>query len=433
MFWHSQDFVLAQDIWQGGISVTDLYEPTSRTTATRDRGRMSYERDAAHAILDEAYDCAVAFVVDGAPRVLPTLHVRIGGTLYLHASTGSRIGLTGSQNGISIAVSVTLLDGLVFARSQFNHSANYRSLVALGVARPVTDDTEKKAVLTALVDKAAPGRSAESRPPTARELATTAVLALPLAEVSLRVRANGAIDDPADEELPHWAGVLPLRRVAGPPEPAAGVGQPPPRNLPQTPGSPWHTATPMRGRHVALEPLAPSHVDGLLTALGEDEVWQFLPSRRPATREDMAAQVTLAAEQQWAGERVSWAQCDPVTGEVMGMTSYHDVDEAKRALGIGHTVLGRRWWRTGVNTEAKLLLLERAFEVLGAERVFWYTDVRNERSQRAIARLGASRDGMIRRHRLRPDGTWRDTVLFAMTVEEWPAARAGLSARLERA
>jgi RimJ/RimL family protein N-acetyltransferase len=111
---------------------------------------------------------------------------------------------------------------------------------------------------------------------------------------------------------------------------------------------------------------------------------------------------------------------------VIGMTSYHDINEEARALGIGHTIIGRPWWRTGVNTEAKLMLLERAFEVLGAERVFWYTDIRNERSQQAIARLGASRDGVIRRHRLRPDGTWRDSVMYAMTADEWPAKAACL-------
>jgi len=186
----------------------------------------------------------------------------------------------------------------------------------------------------------------------------------------------------------------------------------------------------MRGRHVALEPLSPGHADGLLTALGDDEPWRFLPTTRPRSREEIAELIAVAARQQWKGERVSWAQCDPRTGEVMGMTSYHDIDPEQRAVGIGHTILGRRWWRTGVNTEAKLLLLERAFEVLGAERVFWYTDIRNERSQRAIARLGATRDGIIRRHRLRPDGTWRDTVLFAMTVEEWPAAAERLRTRL---
>ncbi|WP_305782770.1 bifunctional pyridoxamine 5'-phosphate oxidase family protein/GNAT family N-acetyltransferase [Symbioplanes lichenis] len=410
--------------------MTDLYEPTSRTTATRNRGRMHYDRARAHAILDEAYDCSVAFVVDGQPRALPTLHVRVGETLYLHASTGGRLGLIAREGGASVCVSVTLLDGLVFARSQFNHSANYRSLVALGTARLVTNDTEKSAAMTALVEKTGPGRAAESRPPTTREMASTAVLALPLTEVSVRVRAGDVIDEPEDEGLPHWAGVLPMRTVAGPPGPAAGVRQPTPFYLAGAPASPWHTAAPLRGRHVALEPLAPSHVDGLLTALADDEVWQFLPSPRPQERAAMAELVEQAERERWAGQRVAWAQCDPHTGEVLGMTSYHDIDPARRALGIGHTVLGRRWWRTGVNTEAKLLLLERAFEQLGAERVFWYTDIRNERSQRAIARLGASRDGLIRRHRLRPDGTWRDSVLFAMTREEWPGARERLEARL---
>jgi RimJ/RimL family protein N-acetyltransferase len=144
----------------------------------------------------------------------------------------------------------------------------------------------------------------------------------------------------------------------------------------------------------------------------------------------MAAHVDRLLRRQWQGSQVAWAQVAPATGEVIGMTSYHDVDTECRSLGIGHTLIGRRWWRTGVNTEAKLMLLERAFDVLGAEKVFWYTDIRNERSQTAIARLGASRDGIIRRQRLRPDGTWRDTVLFAMTVDEWPAASKRLRERL---
>ena len=409
--------------------MTDLYQPTARTTATRSRERMHYERAKAHAILDEAYDCSVAFVVDGQPRVLPTLHVRVEDTLYLHASTGGRLGLQARGDGVPVAVSVTLLDGIVYARSQFHHSANYRSVVVHGNARPVLDDAEKRAAMDALVERIGQGRSAGSRPPTARELATTMVLALPLVEVSVRARTGGVVDEPEDAALPHWAGVLPLRRVFGPPEPDAGVAGPPPAYLPG-PTSPWHIAAPMRGRHVALEPLAPGHAGGLVAALAEDEVWQFLPGKRPRDSAEMAELIAVAARQQWEGERVSWAQVDPRTGEVMGMTSYHDINIERRAVGIGHTVLGRRWWRTGVNTEAKLMLLERAFEVLGAERVFWYTDIRNDRSQQAITRLGATRDGVIRRHRQRPDGTWRDTVLFAMTVEEWPAAAERLRARL---
>jgi RimJ/RimL family protein N-acetyltransferase len=276
------------------------------------------------------------------------------------------------------------------------------------------------------------GRAAECRPPTRKELAETSLLALPLVEVSVRARTGGVVDEPADLELGNWAGVLPLRRSAGPPETDAGVGAPPPDYL-AAGRSPWHTAAPLRGEHVLLEQLAPSHVEGLLAALASDEVWQFLPAPRPATHETMNAIVETALRAQWQGERVPWAQRDPRTGQVVGMTMYHDVDETGRSLGIGHTILGRPWWRTAVNTESKLLLLERAFDVLGAERVFWFTDIRNERSQRAIARLGATRDGLIRRHRKRPDGTWRDSVMFAMTADEWPAAAARLRDRLSKA
>jgi nitroimidazol reductase NimA-like FMN-containing flavoprotein (pyridoxamine 5'-phosphate oxidase superfamily)/RimJ/RimL family protein N-acetyltransferase len=405
------------------------YPQTTRTTATRTGERMSYDRAAAHAILDEAYDCAVGYVVGGEPLVLPTLHVRVGDTVYLHGSSGARLGLTARGEGVRICLTVTLLDGLVYARSQFHHSANYRSVIAHGTATVVTDEAEKAAAMTALVDRVGAGRSTDSRPPSRREMAQTVVLALPLTEVSVRARSGGVADAPEDLHLPHWAGVVPMRRVAGPPEPDAGVTAPLPSYLAAS-DSPWHTAPTLCGRHVLLEQLALSHVDGLLTALDHEEVWQHLPIARPRDREAMAGLVTSALRAQHLGERVAWAQRDAVTGEVIGMTCYHDVDDERRTLGIGHTILGRGSWRTGVNTEAKLLLLERAFDVLKAERVFWYTDVRNERSQRAIARLGAGRDGVIRRHRPRLDGSWRDSVLFAMTPDEWPAAAAGLRERL---
>src|SRR5688572_33106054 len=109
---------------------TTSYEPTPRTVSLRERDRMSYDRAAAHAILDEAWHCTLSFVVDGGPRALPTLHVRVGDTLYVHGSTGSRPYLSARQSGLPVCVSVTLLDGLVLARSQFHHSANYRSVVA---------------------------------------------------------------------------------------------------------------------------------------------------------------------------------------------------------------------------------------------------------------------------------------------------------------
>jgi RimJ/RimL family protein N-acetyltransferase/nitroimidazol reductase NimA-like FMN-containing flavoprotein (pyridoxamine 5'-phosphate oxidase superfamily) len=410
--------------------MTDLYTPTSRTTATRARDRMHYERAVAHAILDEAYDCAVGMVVDGEPRVLPTLQVRVHETMYLHGSTGGRLGLSARDDGVPVCVTVTLLDGIVYGRSQFHHSANYRSVVVIGTARPVTDNVEKRMAMTALVEKVGRGRAADSRPPTRRELSQTMVLALELNEVSVRARTGGVVDEPEDMTLPHWAGVLPLRRVAGPPETDDGVRTAPPDYL-AGPRSPWHSAVRLQGRHVTLEPLAPSHVDGLFTALGDDDVWRYLSSYRPQHRDDMAALVSAALRAQWLGDRVAWAQRDPATGEVIGMTSYHDIDVDRRSLGIGYTSLAKPYWRTGVNTESKLLLLERAFDVLGAERVFWYTDIRNDRSQRAIARLGATREGVLRRHRPRADGTWRDTVVFSMTADEWPAKAARLREMLE--
>jgi RimJ/RimL family protein N-acetyltransferase/nitroimidazol reductase NimA-like FMN-containing flavoprotein (pyridoxamine 5'-phosphate oxidase superfamily) len=411
--------------------MSDLYPATARTTATRMRQLMSYDRGAAHAILDEAYDCSVGLVVDGEPRVLPTLHVRIGDTLYLHGSSGGRFGLAArADDGVKVCVNVTLLDGFVYGRSQFHHSANYRSVVVMGNARPVSDDATKLAVLRTLVEKFGVGRSADSRPPSKQELAQTSVLALPLEEVSVRSRTGGVNDEPEDLDLPHWAGVLPLRRVAGPPiaEPAVWVA--PPAYLPGSPQSPWHEAVMLNGEHVRLEPLSPAHVDGLRAVLSDEELWQFLPTPRLTTREEWATHVDNLLRRRWQGLQVPWAQIDPSTGQVIGMTTYHDIDPVNRSVGIGHTMIGRSWWRTGVNTEAKLMLMARAFDVLGAEKVFWHTDIRNQRSQNAIARLGAGRDGLIRAQRLRTDGTWRDTVVFALTADEWPAAARRLRDRL---
>ncbi|MEU8298368.1 bifunctional pyridoxamine 5'-phosphate oxidase family protein/GNAT family N-acetyltransferase [Micromonospora sp. NPDC048909] len=407
------------------------YPRTPRTTASRSRDRMSYDRAVAHEVLDEAYHCALAFTVDGEPRVLPTLHVRIGDTLYLHGSTGSRPLLAARGDGLSVCVAVTLLDGLVYARSQFHHSANYRSVVAHGTAHLVTDEREKADAMTALVEKVGAGRAAESRPPNRRELAETALLALPLREVSLRTRTGGVSEDPADLVLPHWAGVVPLRLTSGRPEPDAGVTTPVPGYL-RTARSPWHEPATMRGEHVVLEPLDLAHADELHAATAEEEVWRHLGTALPADAAGTAEVVATALAAQHRDERVPWVQRCAVTGAVVGTTSYYEVDPERRAVAIGYTFLGRPWWRTGINTEAKLLLLTRAFDELGALRVVWHTDIRNERSQRAIERLGATREGVLRMHRQRADGSWRDTVQYAMTVDEWPNAQLALRERLRR-
>ncbi len=403
------------------------YPQTSRTTALRMRERMSYERDAAHAILDEAWHCTLSFVLDGEPRALPTLHIRVDDTLYLHGSSGGRMGLE-ARRGLRVAACVTHLDGLVLARSQFHHSANYRSVIAHGTATLVTDEQEKLRVFTALAEKIGEGHAARTRPPSAKELAQTALLALPLDEVSVRARTGTAGDDEEDLALPYWAGVLPLKVTAGPAEPAPGVTVPAPAYLRADRG-PWHEPVMLRGSVVTLEPLDMSHVDGLYAAAGNDEeVWRWLFNPAPRSSEEMAAVVSDALAAQARGERVPWVQRSTATGEILGTTSYYAIDPVRRQLGIGHTFLGRKAWRTGVNTESKLLLLERAFDVLGAERVEWHTHHNNQRSQAAIARLGAVREGVLRHHRMHHDGQWRDTVTFSMLAAEWPTARTRLTA-----
>ncbi|MDN3296498.1 pyridoxamine 5'-phosphate oxidase family protein [Streptomyces ficellus] len=201
------------------------YEPTDRTVPTRSRDRASYDRALVHAILDEAYVCHLGFVRDGAPVVLPTLYGRVGERLYVHGSTGSRpLRMAGEpEPGLAVCLTVTHVDGLVLARSAFHHSINYRSVVVHGTAHQVTDPDEKRTALDALVDHVVPGRSRDSRPANAKELAATAVLRLDLAEVSAKLRTGGPSDDPEDLTLPHWTGVLPLTSAYGTPIPAADL------------------------------------------------------------------------------------------------------------------------------------------------------------------------------------------------------------------
>jgi RimJ/RimL family protein N-acetyltransferase len=186
-------------------------------------------------------------------------------------------------------------------------------------------------------------------------------------------------------------------------------------------------ATPtLTGRHVRLESLTPAHAPALLAAADDDGVFEWLTFARPTTRADAEALVARYLSQ----PVVPWVQVDVRTDDVVGMTTYYDVDAELRTVAIGWTWLARRAWRSGINTEAKLLLLMRAFEDLGCVRVVWHTDIRNERSQAAIARLGAVREGILRKHKIRRDGSWRDTVLFSMTPAGGPPPRDALEARL---
>lgn len=197
------------------------YRPTPRTTPTRYRERAHYDREIVHRILDEALICHLGYVSAGSPVVLPTTHARLGETLYLHGSTGSGPMLAvKAGSGLPVCVTATLVDALVLARSALHHSLAYRSVVVVGDARLVEDPAEKLRALHSLLDHIASGRAADCRPPNARELAATAVLALDLVEVSAKVRTGGPADEPEDCTLPHWAGVVPLSLTAGTPVPA---------------------------------------------------------------------------------------------------------------------------------------------------------------------------------------------------------------------
>lgn len=191
--------------------------------------------------------------------------------------------------------------------------------------------------------------------------------------------------------------------------------------------SQWYETPDLPGDHVKLVQLHEHHAAGVLAAADDDEVFQWLRVKRPTTLADAK---TLVAGYLDDPQRFGWAQIDQHSNELAGLTTFYDIDPESRSVAIGYTWLGKKHWRTALNTEAKLLLLTRAFDVLGCVRVVWHTDSKNERSQEAIERIGGVREGVLRKHRLRLDGSWRDTVSFSMLDDEWPTARKKLEERL---
>ncbi len=194
----------------------DEFPRTDRTTVRRLPARGSYDRELIHSILDQGMVCHVGFVVDGRPFVIPTLHVRLGDRLYFHGSPGSRM-LKSMAGGIDVCVTVTIVDGLVLARSAFHHSINYRSAVVFGTARVVDDPDEKTRALHALTEHLVAGRWQDVRTPSPGELKATTVLLLAIDEASAKVRTGPPIDDEEDLAIPCWAGVVPLAMAAGEP------------------------------------------------------------------------------------------------------------------------------------------------------------------------------------------------------------------------
>jgi len=191
--------------------------PTARTRVVREPDRAVYDREVVYRILDEGFLCHVGFVVDGQPFVIPTSYGRHDATLYIHGSAASRMLRQVTKDGVPVCITVTLLDGLVLARSVFNHSMNYRSVMILGKATLVDDPQEKLAALRTLSEHILPGRWEDARQPNERELKATSVLRVPIEEFSAKVRVGLPIDDEEDYAFPTWAGVVPLEINVGAP------------------------------------------------------------------------------------------------------------------------------------------------------------------------------------------------------------------------
>jgi len=202
-----------------------VLEQSDKTRVRRLPERGRYDRDTIYAILDEALICHVGFVVEGHPVVIPTIHTRVGDDLYFHGAPAAGM-LRNLRQGADACVNVTLLDGLVLARSAFHHSMNYRSVVVFGKAEEVADREEKLRVLAALVEHVCRGRSADARGPDEKELKQTIVLRVPISEASAKVRTGPPGDEPEDYAMPIWAGVLPLTLTPGAPVPDNNAATP---------------------------------------------------------------------------------------------------------------------------------------------------------------------------------------------------------------
>jgi len=196
--------------------VQEPFIPTDNTRVVRESHRGVYDRAEIYRILDEGFVCHVGFAVDGQPYVIPTMFARVGDSIYFHGSAASRM-LRGVSEGLSVCITVTLVDGLVLARSVFNHSMNYRSVVALGKATLIDAAEEKLTALRTFTEKILPGRWNDARQPSEKELKATSILRLPLSEVSAKMRAGPVEDDATDYALGVWAGIIPLQLSPGAP------------------------------------------------------------------------------------------------------------------------------------------------------------------------------------------------------------------------
>lgn len=201
----------------------DGYPATARTTPRRHPNRINRNQLTIHAILDATFICNLGFIADGHPAALPLMHIRLDNTVYVHGSPGGHPLLAAQRDGLDVCLTATVIDGLVLARAAFNHSLNYRSVIAHGLACPVEDLALKRRVFSTLIEKVIPGRLADTRPLTEQELSGTTVLGLELTEATAKIRSGGPKDTPQDLTLRHWAGVIPVSQATALPVPAEGL------------------------------------------------------------------------------------------------------------------------------------------------------------------------------------------------------------------
>lgn len=395
----------------------DAYKPTARTTVRRLPKRAVYDVAAVHAILDEALVCHVSFAHEGGPVTLPMAYGRKGGTLYLHGSAGSRM-LGALRGGAPACVAVTLLDGLVLARSAFHHSMNYRSVVLFGRARELRDAAEKTAALCALTEHLTPGRWHDVRRPSKSELARTTVLAFPIEECSAKVRVGPPMDEEEDYARPTWAGVVPLRLETGPPldDPRLLPGVALPGYLdasrrPETRVIPRRIDTP----RLVLRPCAAEDALPFFALVDSNrrELAESLPKTVKALRSaELAGPYVADALRRWSrGEAFAYGAFLRDSAQPAGQVQVKSVDWEVRSAELGYFLDARRQG-AGLGREMVEAVV-RALDEAGFRRQFVRVLPHNAASLGLARALGFSEEGRHRAEFLTGDGSLADVVYLS--------------------
>jgi RimJ/RimL family protein N-acetyltransferase/nitroimidazol reductase NimA-like FMN-containing flavoprotein (pyridoxamine 5'-phosphate oxidase superfamily) len=400
------------------------YSPTPLTRVRRGAKRAHYDTETIHAILDEAPVCHIGFVQDGQPFIIPANFARQDETLYLHGSTAGRL-MHVIQTGQPLCVEVTLLDGLVFGRSAPNHSMNFRSVVAFGRGRAVSDEVEKLHALELIFEHFCPRRWQEVRPPDAKELEITAVVAIQIEQASAKVRRGPAGEESAvDLALPIWGGELPLRLQAL--EPLPDEHTPPDRSVSPSIARQYRPnlqnvteAYPrLETERLLLRPLSLEDAPFILKEWGDPVVTYYMRDEEPLqTLQDAYTMLQpLQTPEKMPG--LKWWGIELKTeAQLIGTCGYYRWDKQHQHAEIGYD-LWLDYWGQGLMPEALRVLLQYGFDKMGLHRIEATTHVENLRSMRVLEKLGFQREGILRSFYYR-DGSFNDQSMFSLLKSEW--------------